>query len=237
MILLIDDEIDVLDSMWLSLKMAGFENILKCSNPESVIQLLSDNDFSLCIVDIGMNKINGIELMQVVAEKFPKVKIVCVSGYADSFKKDLKDIGVARILSKPYSSQELVKAINEVLNEDPVLPKSTFNYKIRYKIPKDKSVVIDIISEEMIEIATAKDISLGGAAIFCPRGFCDKSVNGIVDLNITLPHTHSFKAKGIIKHLTEEDDHKIFGVSFTQMEKNGKELLLKFLSTLKNYQN
>jgi DNA-binding response OmpR family regulator len=83
----------------------------------------------LVITDIVMPEKEGFEVLMELRKVRPPVKLIAMSGGGRQSPADVlniaKHLGAARVLSKPFSNDELVAAINEVLFEhgnDPVTP-------------------------------------------------------------------------------------------------------------------
>lgn len=73
----------------------------------------------LVLTDLVMPEKEGIETIMELRKKYPAVKIIAMSGggrvSAADYLRIARQVGAARVLSKPFSSQELELAINELL--------------------------------------------------------------------------------------------------------------------------
>ena len=80
-ILIVDDEPTWINSLALSLKVsAGLNHIEKCSDSSLVPQLLSDNKYSLVLLDLTMPKLSGEALLEMFAERYPQLPVIIISG-------------------------------------------------------------------------------------------------------------------------------------------------------------
>ncbi|MCW8933280.1 MAG: PAS domain-containing protein [Gammaproteobacteria bacterium] len=118
-ILVVDDEEGLRELARDTLEYLGYK-VLISSNGKKALQVLEANPhINLVFSDIVMpGGINGYELAEQVAEKYPQLKILLTSGYT---QKAVARNGQARfavnLLSKPYSRQELAKRIRDMLEE------------------------------------------------------------------------------------------------------------------------
>ncbi len=80
-ILMVDDQPAWLRSMAMALKASvSITNIHKCSNSLDVKKLLANNSYSLVLLDLTMPNLGGEELLQFIAEKYPEIPIIIISG-------------------------------------------------------------------------------------------------------------------------------------------------------------
>ena len=80
-ILIIDDDTDLLQSYILSLGEHGINNLIIENDSRKVGAILTKNtDISLCILDLHMPHLSGIELMQLIIEEFPDIPVIITTG-------------------------------------------------------------------------------------------------------------------------------------------------------------
>ena len=86
----------------------------------SMEQVLSqDTPVNLIIIDIFMPGMGGIEGIQRVREKWPDAKILSISAGWKSMEKKkaleaAEKVGADFILAKPFSEEDLLKALTEI---------------------------------------------------------------------------------------------------------------------------
>jgi CheY-like chemotaxis protein len=68
-ILLVDDEEDVLMSMYMNFKLEGINNVERCPDSLEVMPRLKEKKYSLILLDILMPGIRGDELLPEIVEK------------------------------------------------------------------------------------------------------------------------------------------------------------------------
>jgi CheY-like chemotaxis protein len=76
--------------------------------------MVSRPDFAgvdLLVTDLIMPGMNGRELATVVRGKFPQVRVLYVTGFADTLFKDLTELGPAEsFIEKPFGTDGLLEA-------------------------------------------------------------------------------------------------------------------------------
>lgn len=81
-----------------------------------VMDLISRKEFDVCLLDINMPGLDGIETARLVKEKKPGIKIIMLTTYNDrEIISELVHIGVSGYLLKNSDKQELVEAVHKVM--------------------------------------------------------------------------------------------------------------------------
>ena len=121
-ILIIDDNPDVLNAVH---KMLTAEGHSVADSPKSSagLALHRANPFDLVITDIVMPEKEGISTIIELRGECPDLKIIAMSGGGDFEPYGYLDIairvGADRTLPKPFSREELLEAVNDVLSRKP----------------------------------------------------------------------------------------------------------------------
>ena len=117
-ILIIDDNAQLREMLNLLLTQAG-HTVQEAAGGELGMKYFREKPADLVIVDILMPEKGGLETIVELKRDFPSVKLFGISG---GFQKKTDEtrtladlLGVERTFSKPFSSEELLKAVNEVL--------------------------------------------------------------------------------------------------------------------------
>lgn len=117
-ILIVEDEVAV--RAWLAqvLRNAGFE-VLEARDGTEALRLHQAHPFELVITDIVMPDKEGLELIRELRQARPETKIIATSGSehpgTEVYLKIAKMLGAAEVLVKPFSEQELLAAVHQVL--------------------------------------------------------------------------------------------------------------------------
>jgi two-component system cell cycle sensor histidine kinase/response regulator CckA len=63
-----------------------------------------------------MPRMDGPALIRAVRERWPRMKVIYISGYAeDAFRKRLDETGAIHFLPKPFSLKQLAGKVKEVM--------------------------------------------------------------------------------------------------------------------------
>ena len=80
-VLLVDDEPDWLGSLSLTLESCGgISNITTCSDSREVVSILEKGEIGLVLLDLTMPHLSGDEVLEKIAERFPEIAVIVVSG-------------------------------------------------------------------------------------------------------------------------------------------------------------
>jgi DNA-binding NtrC family response regulator len=115
-ILLVDDEINLLNSFELTLLDNGLDNSILCSDSRNVMNILKENHISLILLDLSMPYIRGEELLQEIVPNYPEVPVIVVTGDTEleTAVKSMK-LGAFDYIVKPVENNRLVNIINKAL--------------------------------------------------------------------------------------------------------------------------
>lgn len=114
-LLIADDHHLFLDGIVSLLKAEKNFQLSTAHDGYEVLDKISQAEYDVCLLDIGMPKMDGIATAKVLKEKKSPVKIIILSTYNDKeIISEMMKIGVAGYLLKNCSKQELVEAIQKV---------------------------------------------------------------------------------------------------------------------------
>ena len=119
-ILLVDDDDGVRKFMHRTLAQAGYE-VEEAANGELAVQAYRRRASDLVITDIVMPDKEGLQTVRELRRFTPPAKIIAISGGGFGRAADYLEMaimfGAARVLSKPFTSQELLEVVAGVLAE------------------------------------------------------------------------------------------------------------------------
>ncbi len=113
-ILICDDEKDILNALEIYLKSEGY-NILKANNGKEAIQIASENEVHLILMDIMMPVMDGITAMVKLREKLNIPIILLTAKSEDSDKILGLNIGADDYITKPFNPSELIARVRSNL--------------------------------------------------------------------------------------------------------------------------
>ncbi len=130
----------------------GLKIVGEASNGEEVVQMVTELKPDVVVMDIAMPKLNGIEATRQIKLINPRTGVLILSAYDDDeYVFALLKAGAAGYLLKSVSGDELVQAIKDTHNGEPVLDpaiaKKVMNY---FKLP-DKVPTMEEETERLSE--------------------------------------------------------------------------------------
>ncbi|MCG9917308.1 MAG: response regulator [Phenylobacterium sp.] len=122
LILLVDDDVTLLQTIGTQVRLAGFDAVLS-SSAVTAIQVLKDQPIDLVIMDLFMPDRDGIETITDIRMDWPDLPIIAMSGGwrtigADTVLDMALAIGAQSALAKPFDRATLVAAIEAALSVD-----------------------------------------------------------------------------------------------------------------------
>ena len=117
-ILVIDDDPVVLEAFKRFLEIEG-HTVVTASNGQEGIDIFRNGQVDLVITDMVMPVKDGLKTIMELEKEFPDIKIIAISGggviEAGRYLDLAEHIGVKQTLTKPVTKEQLINAVNEVL--------------------------------------------------------------------------------------------------------------------------
>jgi len=116
-VLLVEDEDAVRLFSARALRNKGYK-VVEANSGEAALELLSSmgDDVDVIVTDVVMPQMDGTQLIKLVRERRPDMKVVCISGYAEeSFRKRLDSTAGVHFLPKPFTLDQLAGKVKEVI--------------------------------------------------------------------------------------------------------------------------
>ena len=116
-ILIIDDELDFLDSVRRGLLSAGLKNLRLESDPRVVATAVQNGEhFDMALIDITMPWINGIQLLEMIKTQSPDTECIMVTAVNEArVAVECLQKGAYDYLTKPISRDELVSTLKRAM--------------------------------------------------------------------------------------------------------------------------
>ena len=120
-VLIIDDDPTFLESIRLLLREAGYNVLTSATGPKGLDMVrYAPKDIRLVLLDYNMPRFNGAETLEFLRKLNPNLKVVAVSGFRVTELPESFQNGVKRFIPKPFSNEELLKTVEEVLEDNSV---------------------------------------------------------------------------------------------------------------------
>ena len=118
-ILIIDDEASILTVARAILETHGYK-VLEARSGADAIELYRTNRDSIdvCLVDIMMPVMNGLEVIKMIRTMNPGAKIIAMSGMVEKdMQEQIKNSNLQGLLQKPYSAEKLLNTLHQFFLE------------------------------------------------------------------------------------------------------------------------
>ncbi len=116
--LVVDDEVFIVDLIKDYLESLGYFCEVAYNGEEALQKLEEKKNFTIVITDIRMPKIDGLELIKTIKERWPDTDIIAITAYTESYKyTDLIKAGASDFINKPFDLDELHAKIKRIIRE------------------------------------------------------------------------------------------------------------------------
>lgn len=115
-ILVVDDELEILDTIRIVLEDANYK-VTICNNPIEALSMVKNSPdlYNLLISDLTMPEMNGEELVSKINNVNINLPVIIISGYS---QEDINEINnrlvIRKFLSKPVTIDKLLSSIEEI---------------------------------------------------------------------------------------------------------------------------
>ena len=114
-ILIIEQELNIANGLKAILKKEDYQAVSTYS-PYAIKDILEGKEPDLVIINIGIPKELGLNILRKTKENFPYAPIIAMSVYSSSFSsKELKRLGADDFIAKPFDVKFLKEKIEELV--------------------------------------------------------------------------------------------------------------------------
>jgi len=118
-VLVIDDEEGIRNVLQRTLTAVGFD-VVSAETGEEGTNVFRRERVDVVVVDMVLPKKDGVETIMDIRRGFPQAKFIAMSGEKNSEMLGLAEkVGAQMRLTKPFTRQQLLGAIDEVLRSSP----------------------------------------------------------------------------------------------------------------------
>src|SRR5512137_547693 len=164
-ILIIDDEVDFLDSVRRGLLSAGLKNLRLESDPRVVATAVQNGEhFDMALIDITMPWINGIQLLELIKTNSPDTECIMVTAVNEArVAVECLQKGAYDYLTKPISRDELVSTLKRAMERRRLLEIISVGKASTLPQIKHKDAFAPIItqSEKMMRLLREAELHAG----------------------------------------------------------------------------
>ncbi len=116
-ILIVDDEEGIRES--LKLILGDDYNLILTEDGEQALEVLENSkDIALVLMDIKMPKASGLEILEIISQKYPDLKVIIVTGYKSvETATEAVRLGASGYIVKPFKSNEVLATVRSILKK------------------------------------------------------------------------------------------------------------------------
>jgi DNA-binding NtrC family response regulator len=118
-IMIVDDEIDQLESLRRGLKSKG-HGVIEALNTDEALFIMDEkiNDIDILLVDYLMPGKNGIDLLNEVRTRYGAIPVIIMSAYRTrELSVNIKRKGYESFIEKPFTLVQLVNEIEKLTSK------------------------------------------------------------------------------------------------------------------------
>lgn len=177
-ILITDDHPMVVEG--LKTVLSSFENMVvaaTASNAYEAIEILKKQEIDICLLDINLPDISGLDLCKKIKAEFQHIKIITITTHNDrSFLVEMLQNGVSGYLLKTAESHEILAAIQTALQGGLYIDKA-LNHTLTPPVKAPKN--LPFLTKREIEVL--KQIA---------NGYTNQQIADKIFVSVTTVNTH-----------------------------------------------
>lgn len=150
---LVDDHQIVRDGIRALLSgLPDIEVVIEACDARSILEKLKITKPDLIIVDISLPEISGIDLIKILANEYPSIKVIVLSMYTNQeFIFNAIKAGARGYLPKNITRDELLEGIREVSNGNEYFSKDVSNIILKSYLKQVKDPErVDVLHDEKL---------------------------------------------------------------------------------------
>ena len=114
-ILLVDDDKFIRNTFKNRLKHNRYEVFSSTGGAEAIEKIYTDN-FDVVISDIGMPKVNGVEVLKFTKKNKPKTKVIMMSSYVTrKVIEELRKLGADQYIEKSSFLKDITGILDKII--------------------------------------------------------------------------------------------------------------------------
>ena len=116
-LIIVDDEPDILNLCSTIIERSFDLDIITASSVRLAQQIMNEQTIDLAIFDLRLPDGTGFELVQHLFELNPSATVLMITAHGQCKEKQkAAELGVSKVLSKPFASGELLNELRHMLN-------------------------------------------------------------------------------------------------------------------------
>jgi DNA-binding NtrC family response regulator len=176
-VLVVDDEVILCHSVDKILKRKGHKIDAVTSVADALRTLDSGKTYDLIIADLMMPQAGGLELLAAVQTSWPELPVLIITGFSSiASAVESTKLGAAGYLPKPFTPDELEKAVADVFFRNPRKAQETAGAEsddiIDVDMPFSAKEIEKATSSAYVEHLTRSDMPIVAAKPLPPEDYC-----------------------------------------------------------------
>jgi two-component system, response regulator YesN len=113
-ILVVDDEINIREGIKNNIPWEeyGINVSGTAENAMNALELIIFSTPDIIIMDINMPEMSGLELLEIINNRYPSIKVILISGYRDfEYAQKAVNLNAFALISKPINIEQLVSTV------------------------------------------------------------------------------------------------------------------------------
>lgn len=177
---------------------SSFDVAATACNGKEVMELMAKDDFDVCLLDINMPELDGMETARLILASHPTVKIIMLTTYNDKeIINELLQIGISGYLLKNSDRAELVDAIRKVMQGGYYFSPEVEDIIMQDQAAKKESEPI-VLTERETEIVKLLSLEYTNEKIARELHISYRTVE--THRKNIMQKTHSHNLAGLLKH-------------------------------------
>jgi CheY-like chemotaxis protein len=114
-ILIVDDEPALREIFGGWVKSMHRGKVLTAADGLDAFEILKSTNVALLITDVGMPRMDGLNLVRRLSELANTPRVIFVSAFSDVNQREMYELGAESILAKPLRKEDLIKTVTRAL--------------------------------------------------------------------------------------------------------------------------
>ncbi|HVP76398.1 MAG TPA: sigma-54 dependent transcriptional regulator [Thermodesulfobacteriota bacterium] len=115
-VLMVDDEVQALNSFEMALRSASMNHILRCQDSRKVMEIFSSQEIEVLMLDLSMPHVSGEELLLLVTKDHPEVPVIVITGSNDvDTAVACMKTGAFDYMVKPVEKSRLISGVKRAI--------------------------------------------------------------------------------------------------------------------------
>ena len=114
-ILIVEDDVNLTNMLKEHISIVSKHKLYIALTGEEGLRILEDEKPDALLLDMQLPNIQGLEVLRIIREKYPKTKVLVITSYDSEVKNIAGELGVDGFFPKPLVINDVVSRLEEVL--------------------------------------------------------------------------------------------------------------------------